>query len=145
MVAEILADAPELVHDRDANRTQQRCRPHPGNLQQLCGVRGAAAQDYLATRAHDVLGSIAIMHIAHANRTLALEQHRCGPRAGAYIQTSGRFRRMQEHARRRMPPAAMDRALEITDPSLVVAAVVIGAARNTHTDRAGHERLADRM
>ena len=88
---------------------------------------------------------IAIIDIAHADRALALEQHRGGPGIGADLQPSGRLRRMQEHACRRMPPAAMDRALEIADAMLPVAAVVVGAARDTHADRAVDERLADRV
>ena len=103
-------------------------------------------QDHLAPRPHHVLGgAVAIVHVAHADRTLAVEQHRGGARIGAYLQPAGRLRRMQEHTRRRMPPAAMDRALEIADALLPVAAVVVGAARDPHADGAGDERLADRM
>src|SRR6185437_16713752 len=44
-----------------------------------------------------------------------------------------------------MAPAAVDRALEITDAFLMIAAVIVRAARQTHAHGAGNERLADRM
>src|SRR5579859_4038254 len=145
MVAEILAHSTEFMHHRHANRAKQRCRPNPRDLQQLRGIGGATAQDDLAPRMHRVPDPVAIMHTTHPDGALALEQHRCGPRVGAYIQTSCGFRRMQEHTRCRMAPATMDRALEVANAGLVVAAVVVGATRDPHTDRAGHECLADRM
>ena len=39
----------------------------------------------------------------------------------------------------------MDGALEVANARLLVAAVVVDAARNPHADGAGDERLADRM
>src|SRR6202035_2660005 len=88
---------------------------------------------------------IAIIDIAHAGGAPAVEQHRGGVGISAYLQPPRRLRRMQKHACSRVPPAAMDRALEIADAMLPVAAVVVGAARDTHADRAVNERLADRV
>jgi hypothetical protein len=90
-------------------------------------------------------GAVAIVDIAQADRTSALEQHRGGPRIGAYLEPASCLGRMKEHTCRRMPPAAMDRALKIADTLLAVAAVVIVAARDPHVDGAVDERLADRM
>jgi len=48
MVLEILADAAELVHDRDAELVQQRRRADAGQLQQLRALqRAGAKQDAL--------------------------------------------------------------------------------------------------
>src|SRR6185312_15600165 len=74
-----------------------------------------------------------------------IKQKLRGACVGAHLQPPGRARRVQEHARRGMSPAAMNGTLEIADARLVIAAVVVCTTRNAGADRACDERLANRM
>src|SRR6202035_1704459 len=68
-----------------------------------------------------------------------------GPGIGPHLEPPGGACRMQEHPGRRIPIAAIDQPLEIPNPGLGVAAVVVLAARDAEFLRSLDERLVDRV
>ena len=145
MIAEVFADAGQLVHDRRTEGLQQRAWSDAGELQQPRRVDRAAAQDDFAPRPYLVraAGRIAA-HVTHTNRALPFEDHRRGGRLGTHFEVAALARRPQKRARRGLPPAVQDVALVVAD-AFLARAVVVRVARNPHRLGAGDEGLADRV
>ena len=71
MVAQVLPDARQVMHQRNAKLSEVRGRAHAGQHQNLRRADRARAQHYLV--AEYLKGFAARLHL-HAHRTLALEQ-----------------------------------------------------------------------
>src|SRR5207247_369945 len=129
----------------DAERPQQFRRTDARQLQELRRVVGAAGKDHFLVGAqlgHSTAPST--LDIAHADRTLALEQDFGRMRMCPHMNVRPFNRGPQKGGRRADAQAILNRTLGVGH-ALLYRAVVIGVARNAETDRAGHERLAERI
>src|SRR5258705_3585051 len=127
----------------DAERPQQFRRSDTRQLQELRRVVGAAGKDQLLVGAHfGRTAAASALDIAHADRTLALEQDFGRMRMRPHLDIRPFHRGPQKGGRRADPQAVLDRALSVGH-ALLNRAVVIGVARNAERHRAGHERLAE--
>lgn len=99
VVAQVLADARQMLHHRDAERLQVLRVADARQLQQLRGVDRATANDDLAVRV-DAPGHpcLAFDEVLDATRPLLLDQDARGLRTGADDQVSAAACRPQEGA-----------------------------------------------
>ena len=145
MVAQVLADARQLVLDLDAQRFQQRHRADARDLQQLRRVHGAAAQDHLLARAYFHRRAIAAaLVVAHADGALAFEHDRGGMGVGVHREVGALHRRMQVAAGGAAAEPILHDALDVADAGLLDA-VVVAVAWDALLHRTLDEGLADRV
>ena len=109
----------QLVHHRDAERSEQVGRPDAGDLQQPRRVdRAGTRRSPRAAPAPPRRCAVAVVDIAHADGALALEQDSA---ARASVRTSSpavAFAGCRKARAAETPPARSDRALEIADAGL---------------------------
>src|SRR3979409_314207 len=129
----------------DAERAQLIRRADAGQLQQLRRVVGPPGEDHFLAGA-DLSRDAAspAFDIAHADCALAVEDNLSRMRVGVHMDIGPLHRWAQECCRRADAPAIPDRALRVRY-AFLNCAVVIGVARDAERNRAGHERLAERI
>ena len=126
MVLQVLADAGQLLHQRDAELLQQRTRANPRALQDLRRGDGAAAQQHFTACARNV-GLLAATQVTYADGTLALEQHAVGDGMGVDGQVRPLLGLVQITTRRAGTPAlGRHGAIHRAEAFLLVAVEVIG-------------------
>ncbi len=79
MIAQILADAAQLMHRRDAERAEQFGLTDAGQFQKFRRVDRAAGDDHLARRPR--LATHAADRVSHADAALAFQDQRLRHRA----------------------------------------------------------------
>ena len=145
MVAQVLADAGQLVLHLDAERLQQRCGADARDLQELRRVHRAATQDHFLPGAHFHRRAVAApLAVAHADGALALEHDRGRLCMGAHREVGPRHGGMKITTRGTDPAAVPDDALDVAHARLL-RAVIIRVARDALFDRAFDEGLAQRI
>ena len=127
MVLQILADAVQIVHHRDAEALQQRRRARRRRAAELRRCDGAGGEDDLAVGAR--APSLALMLEHDADGFAASNSTRVGQRGGDHAQIGPLARRAQIADRRAAAPAAPRRGLEIAG-AFLTRAVEIVVARN---------------
>jgi hypothetical protein len=80
VVLQVLADARQLVHQRNAHALEQRARPDARELQQLRRLDGAGAQQHLGTAARGL--QHAALPVADAGGAAPFEHQLAGQRLG---------------------------------------------------------------
>src|SRR6185437_2147556 len=103
VVAQVLADALQLVHRRDADRAQAIALADAGEFQQLGRVDRARADDHLAGRPG--LARLAIHRVAHADAALAVEYQRRRQRPRLDRKVGPRPRRVEVAVGRALAPS----------------------------------------
>ena len=112
-----------MVHDVDAEAAEQGLVADAGELQQLRGVDGAAAQDDLAGVHRPAQPAAA--QVVDADRALALEAHG-RQRQGLDVEVLPVPHGVQVGAGGGQPPAAVEVAVELREALLAVAVDVVG-------------------
>src|SRR5262245_19603589 len=143
MVAEVFADRRQVMHDLDAEASQQAAATDAGELQEARRVDGAAADDHLLARLHLVDGPAALVDITDRDGLLALEHNLERARMGAQVDLPGLLlRRQQIHPARAAAQPLVDGTLRIADAWLR-RAVVVAVAGDTEAFGSRNEGLAD--
>src|SRR6185436_10982246 len=142
MVLQALANAGQVVRDRDAVPPQQRGGADARELQQLRRVDRAAGEDHLVARARYALA--AALEIGDARRPSAVEHDARRERARRHREIGAPARRAEVFARRRGAQTVADGELEITDAVLALAVAIV-VARQPGGDRRVDEGLAERV
>ena len=122
VVAQVLADAGEVVVDLDAELLEAGGLADAGELQQLGRGDGTGRHDHLAGGAR--LALLAADGIAHADAAAAFQDQALGGGVGLDGEVLAQARGLEVAARRAHAPAAADRALRHGDAFLVGAVVV---------------------
>ncbi len=110
VVLEVLADAAQLGHHRDAARGQHLAASDAGQLEKLRRGDGARRQDHLALRPHGA--AHAVLQELDADGTLAFEQEARRQRVGLDLQVRPVHDRMEIAYGGRMALAVLHRELE---------------------------------
>ena len=142
VVLQVLADAGQVRDHRDAERGELGGVADAGELQQLRGVERAAGQHDPACLDLDPPPGPVL--VADARDALAVEQQLRGEAARADLQVGPPLGRVQEGARHRQPPAAVDRALPGGE-ALRLRAVDVRGEREARLLRGLEERLEQRV
>ena len=127
MVAQVFADAHQLVLHLNAVGAQQFRPADARQLQQLWRSHAAGAHDYLFRGVH--LDQATVLHVLDAGAFGAIHQHLVGVRPGLNSQVRAVLDRIQITARRAPSHTVADRRLGAHDP-LLLGAIIIGVVRN---------------
>ncbi len=124
MVLEVLADAGQVVDDRDPDGLQLRGIADAGELEQLGRVDRAASEDHLA--AVDRLRPTALSVSSTPDRPAALEDDPGHERPGPDLEVLAAHDRMEVGPRGAQPAPAADVPVELREALLAVAVDVVG-------------------
>src|SRR3954468_11475274 len=105
MVLQVFPDAGFVENDRDAHFLQLGGWSDAGKQQRLRRSNGAGRQDHLALAARNL--ELAVLAVAHANCTLAVENDLVGQAAGFKPQVLTLEHRLEKPPRRRPAPATV--------------------------------------
>src|SRR4051812_35006080 len=141
MIAQILPDAAQFVHHRDAELLQAIGLADAGQLEQLRRGDRARRHDDLARGT--CLELLSLHAVTHADAAPALEQQALRMRAGVDAQIATRARRGEVGARSRIAKATADRALRHRNAFLALAIVIV-VARNADALGRGEEAVVER-
>src|ERR1700720_4767793 len=141
MVAQVLANALELVANLDADAFEQFRLADAGQFQKLRRIDRTGADDDLPVGAGFVL--LAVDLVAHADAALAFDQQAFGQRIGLDSQVWPPSRRIQIANGGAHPTTTADRRLGHADTVLRGAVIVLGVS---DADLAGrlNQRVVDR-
>ena len=129
MVAQVLADALQFVHRRDAQRPQPVALADAGEFEQLRRIDRAAGDDDLACGSRFAL--LAVHGIAHADATLAFQDERLGDGALVDLQVGAAARRIEIAEGGALAAAPGDRHLGHAD-AFLRGAVLVGIVGQAH-------------
>ncbi len=140
MVLEILADARQVVRDRDAVLLQERARADARELEDLRRADRAGGEDRLDARGGEL--GFAPAHELDAGGAPAVEAHPLDERIGHDGEVRPVHGRLEEALRRAPPHAAA--LVHLEEPgAVVVAAVEVVGPRNAGLDHCLPERVQD--
>src|SRR5262245_12554596 len=124
VVLQVLADAGQMLDDRDSERLEGVGVADPRQHQHLRRVDRAAAQDHLAP--YPRIGVPAVLDILDAGRAAPLEHNARDERARLYRDTPPPLRRAKIGARSTPAPTLVGRHVHPTEAFLLVAVHVLG-------------------
>ncbi len=142
MILQALADARQMVHQRNAELCELVLRADARQQQKLRRVHRAAAQDDLACGVNGAW--LAVLAERNAGRSLPVEQNSLGQRAGDDAKVGPVAHRVQVADRGGAALAVACGCLMVTDAILLRAVEVI-IARVAEFNRALDEGFADRV
>lgn len=136
VIGQVLSDARQIRHHRDAERSQASCTAHTGQLQQLGRLDCASRQDDIQPRCSGA--QLAVLEEFHPACSRALKHHAASERVGLGAQTVPTERRAQIRDGGAAALAAPGRNLQPPDP-FVAGAVVVRVGRNADAMAGFHE------
>ncbi|CAB4885518.1 unannotated protein [freshwater metagenome] len=124
VILQVLADARQVMDGFDPDRPQVLGVADAGELQELWGVEGAAAQDHLA--GGDARGAPALLHDVHADGAIAVHHDGRDLRSRAHREVPAVHDRVQVRAGGRQSAAPTQIAVERGEPLLLISVDIAG-------------------